>query len=163
MSHLADQAVVAFADGVLTGRPRERAAQHVAECAECAHAVAVQRHAMWALRAAPAPSLPSGLLDRLRDVPVSTPVRSPQPVVVDDQGQTMFAAFGMSSALVPAPEAHPRSRRKPLIATAAAVAVAGAVAVGSTGGDSNVRVPTPSTVRQGVVDRPALFAVTERP
>ena len=37
--HLSDEAVAAFADGVLGGSARERARQHVEECAECRTAV----------------------------------------------------------------------------------------------------------------------------
>lgn len=66
--HLSDEAVAAAADGVLSGHARDRAMRHVASCAECAHAVKVQREAAWALRAAPPPALPFGLLDRLRTV-----------------------------------------------------------------------------------------------
>jgi anti-sigma factor RsiW len=68
VEHLSDEAVAAFADGALADGARARAARHVAECAECAHAVAVQREAVWALRAAPAPALPGDLLERLRAV-----------------------------------------------------------------------------------------------
>ncbi|MDT4947566.1 MAG: hypothetical protein QOJ37_161, partial [Pseudonocardiales bacterium] len=40
--HLSDEAVAAFADGVLSGHARERATRHAAACPECAHAVKVQ-------------------------------------------------------------------------------------------------------------------------
>ena len=33
--HLSDEAVAAFADGVLSGHARERAARHLNECPEC--------------------------------------------------------------------------------------------------------------------------------
>lgn len=71
-SHLSDEAVAAFADGMLLGRVRERAAAHVAQCQECFDAVAAQREATCTLRSLPAPVLPSGLLDRLRAVPDTT-------------------------------------------------------------------------------------------
>ena len=73
--HLSDEAIAAFADDVLPKHARERARRHTAACPECNYAVAVQREAVWALRAAPAPSLPIGLLDRLREVPATTPIR----------------------------------------------------------------------------------------
>ena len=66
MSHLSDEAVAAFADGVLRGHARERASRHVEECTECHEAVRVQREAAWALRAAPAPQLPIDLAARQR-------------------------------------------------------------------------------------------------
>jgi anti-sigma factor RsiW len=152
--HLSDEAVAAFADGVLSGHARERATRHAAGCAECAHAVAVQREAVWALRAAPAPPLPSGLLDRLRSVPSTTPITT-VPTAVGPDGSAMFATFGAmtAAAFVPPQRAdrpRPDTRRaesrahrvRPIFATAAAVAVAGAVAVGSTGQASgNTRSP----------------------
>ena len=134
--HLSDQAVAAFADGVLSGSARERARRHTADCPECAYAVAVQREAVWALRAAPAPALPTGLLDRLREVPVTTPI-SMLPTTLAADGSTLLASFGtMATAalvpsLVPAQTSRRGPRLRPLAATAAAVAVAGVVAVGS--------------------------------
>ncbi len=102
--HLSDEAVAAFADGVLSGFARDRAARHVAACAECAYAVAVQREAIWALRAAPPPPLPSGLVDRLRAVPMTTPIES-VPAAVDRDGQPGFATFFpmMATAFVSEP------------------------------------------------------------
>ena len=109
--HLSDEAVAAFADDVLTGHARQRARRHTAECAECNHAVAVQREAVWALRAAPAPALPSGLLERLREVPVTTPIRQ-VPTHVDEHGNTMFASFAApAAAFVPVQPQHTRRGR----------------------------------------------------
>jgi anti-sigma factor RsiW len=132
--HLSDEAVAAFADGVLTGHARERARRHTAECPECAYSIAVQREAVWALRAAPAPSLPSGLFDRLLEVPITTPIRV-QPTSIAPDGSTMFATLG---SMVPigvaaaAPVQPARSHRlRPIVGTAAAVAVAGVLAVSS--------------------------------
>jgi|KBSSwiStaDraftv2_1062776.scaffolds.fasta_scaffold04810_7 anti-sigma factor RsiW len=171
VTHLSDQAITAFADGVLSGRPRDRATHHLAQCAECAHAVAVQRHAIWALRAAPAPSLPSGLMDRLRTVPATTEVR-PQPhapAAVDRGGSAMFAAFGMTRAAFVEPhdvQRRARSRRRPIAITAAAVAVAGVVAVGSSATTSSARFPArqpaPAGVTDGVV-QPASLIGPSRP
>ena len=87
--HLSDEAIAAFADGVLRGHARERAARHTEACAECGNAVRVQREAAWALRAAPAPSLPTSLADRLRTLPETTPIAAP-PAAVDDDGTTMM-------------------------------------------------------------------------
>jgi anti-sigma factor RsiW len=110
--HLSDEAVAAFADGVLAGHARDRAARHTARCGECAHAVAVQREAVWALRAAPAPALPTGLLDRLRTVPATTPINMPRPPVQGDDGRTMFASFGTMAAAAFVPPASGRRSTK---------------------------------------------------
>ena len=140
--HLSDEAVAAFADGVLSGHARDRAARHLSGCPECAHAVAVQREAVWALRAAPAPSLPVGLVDRLRSVPITTPVTN-IPSAFDEHGSALLSTFMPMSAaaLVPSrpsggagvasavrTEAH---RLRPIAVTAMAVAAAGLLAVGS--------------------------------
>lgn len=143
--HLSDEAVAAFADGVLSGHARERAARHAARCPECAHAVAVQREAVWALRSAPAPSLPTGLVDRLRAVPVTTPVTS-VPSAVDDHGSALFSTFAPMAAFVPAQRA-PRTenhRLRPIVLTAAAVAAAGLLTVGSDASNASV-APRPET------------------
>lgn len=129
MTHLSDEAVVAFADGVLSGVARERARRHCASCAECNYAVAVQREAVWALRAAPAPALSSDLLDRLRSVPATTPIKT-VPTAVDDDGTVMFASFG-AAALVPEQKAHGSSHLRPFLTTTALAAVAAAVTAGS--------------------------------
>lgn len=127
--HLSDEAIAAYADDVLPKGARERARRHTACCPECAHAVAVQREAVWALRAAPAPALPTNLLDRLRDVPVTTPIRS-VPTAVDEHGNELMATFAApAAAFVPMHDAHSRSWTKPLAITAAAsLAAAGVVA-----------------------------------
>jgi anti-sigma factor RsiW len=135
--HLSDEAVAAFADGVLTEGARARAARHVAECAECAHAVAVQREAVWALRAAPAPALPGDLLERLRAVPSTTPL-SGRPIAVDSDGSAVFPAFGTAAIVEPndgrAEMSQRRTRPYGLLTAAAAVLALGAVggAVAST-------------------------------
>lgn len=131
--HLSDEAVAAFADGALGNGARARAARHISECPECAHAVAVQREAVWALRAAPAPSLPGGLLERLRAVPTTTPLSGP-PLAVDDDGAAVFPAFGTAAFVEPSkPPVEPaqlterRSRPYGLLTAAAAVVAIGAV------------------------------------
>lgn len=127
MTHLADEAVAAFADGVLRGTAHERATRHCAECAECNHAVAVQREAVWALRAAPAPALSSDLLDRLRNVPTTTPIRT-VPTTIDRDGTMMFATVG-AAALVP--PARRERHLRPFVSTTAVVAMAAAITAGS--------------------------------
>jgi anti-sigma factor RsiW len=143
--HLSDEAIAAFADGVLSGCARERARRHTAQCPECAHSVAVQREAVWALRAAPAPSLPTGLLDRLRDVPVTTPI-SVRPAVIAPDGTSLMATFaGMpAAALVPEqPAVRSHHRIRPIVGTAAAVAAAGVLAVSSAAHASGSQHPAP--------------------
>jgi len=108
--HLSDEAIAAFADGVLSGSARDRASKHAVACPECAYAVAVQREAVWALRAAPAPPLPIGLLDRLRDVPVTTPITN-VPAAIASDGSAMFAAFGTLGAAAFVPAAPRRARK----------------------------------------------------
>jgi hypothetical protein len=128
--HLSDEAVAAFADGALADGARGRAARHVAECAECAHAVAVQREAVWALRAAPAPALPGDLLERLRAVPSTTPLNG-QPIAVDPDGSAVFPAFGTAAFVEPRDERAEMSQRRTraygLLTAAAAVIALGAV------------------------------------
>ena len=53
VQHLSDEAVAAFADGMLTTAAHNRAARHLADCRECAVAVDEQRAAVSLLRAAP--------------------------------------------------------------------------------------------------------------
>lgn len=126
-SHLSDEAVAAYADDVLTGPARERARRHIADCADCRYAVAVQREAVLALRRAAAPSLPSGLLDRLRDVPMTTPVKR-MPESVDADGTPMFAGFGAAALVPPTPAAPHHRRSRTLAIGAASVVVVSAVA-----------------------------------
>ena len=153
--HLSDEAVAAYSDGVLRGHARERARRHTADCFECRHAVTEQREAVLALRTAPAPALPTSLLDRLRDVPLTTPIHSVQTALADD-GSTMFAAFGTTAAaaFVPSTPAasHARSRHlRPFVITTAAVAAASVLTVGSASAASQTRV-TPSVSRPQVTN-----------
>ncbi|WP_375491074.1 hypothetical protein [uncultured Jatrophihabitans sp.] len=136
--HLSDEAVAACADGVLGGHAHERALRHVRECAECAQAVRVQREAVWALRAAPAPALPSSLATRLRSVPQTTPLEAP-PTVFAEDGTPMLATFARiapAAAFVAQAPAATRSntsarRAKPYVASAAVAALAGALIAGT--------------------------------
>jgi anti-sigma factor RsiW len=97
VQHLSDEAVAAYADGVLGPTARARAQRHVTSCPECAYSVAVQREAVFALRDATVPALPSGLLDRLRAVPTTTALASP-PIALSPDGSAAFAAYGTSIA-----------------------------------------------------------------
>lgn len=172
--HLSDEAVAAYADGVLRGHPRERAGRHLAGCTECARAVRVQREAVLVLRSAPPPPLPTGLLDRLRAVPSTTPLDLP-PTTLTPDGTTVFPAYGTrlpdsgfapfgAAALVPPTsprEATHRARfTRPVLLTAAAVVTAGAFAVGS-GAAASTHSPSPvrpaPAVQQGNI-APAGFS-----
>lgn len=137
--HLSDEAVAACADGVLTGHARGRAMRHIAECTECATAVREQREAAFALRAAPAPCMPTGLLDRLRGLPEVTPVSS-VPTVVAQDGTTMFSTLTPVAAFLPSSRPTPNSGaddarthrgRAFITTTAAAVVLTGALATGA--------------------------------
>lgn len=135
VQHLSDEAVAAFADGVLGGSARERARKHVDECAECRTAVRVQREAALALRAAPAPALPNDLMSRLCSLPQTTPV-STLPTAIAPDGSTVLATKLMSpmSGFVPVHDPAPKDahrRTKPIITAVAVAALAGALTAGS--------------------------------
>ena len=177
--HLSDEAVAAFADAVLSGAARERATRHVTGCPECGHAVAVQREAITALRAASAPSLPGGLLDRLKHLPSTTPLDL-VPTAMGPDGSTMFAAFGSPSpsgpsvrspfgsartqfaaavpfgaaALMPARPAPGSAVRRglghgPMAFTVAALAAAGVLAAGSMSHDAQTNRPVRTNAHTG--------------
>ncbi len=129
VQHLSDEAVAAFADGVLGGHARDRAARHVSACAECRAAVQVQREAVFALRAASAPQVPAALFDRLKAVPLTTSLPT-LPTAIASDGSTMLATFSPAAALVPDESAH-SPRVRPYMTTAAVVMLAGALAAGS--------------------------------
>lgn len=143
--HLSDEAVAAFADGVLTGHARERARRHCADCADCGQAVVAQREAVFLLRAAPAPSLPTGLFDRLVQVPITTPIKT-LPTALAEDGTTMFATFGSMATAAFVPTSTPsRSRHlRPLVVTTAAVAAAGVLTVSSAATAGGARYPANS-------------------
>jgi anti-sigma factor RsiW len=104
--HLSDEAVAAFADGVLRGHARERATRHTETCRECRAAVKVQREAAWALRTAPAPSLPVDLFERLQSVPQTTVIAA-APTVIGPDGSAMLSTMAPMAAFV-APKRHSR-------------------------------------------------------
>ncbi|GGM42822.1 hypothetical protein GCM10012275_12190 [Longimycelium tulufanense] len=97
--HLAPDAVVAFVDGELSPMARDRAAAHLARCPLCAAEAAAQRQARAAVRGAPTPATPAGLLAALRDIPqhVDLP-RSPDNLAVTEDGQlvAMLRSSGRS-------------------------------------------------------------------
>jgi anti-sigma factor RsiW len=75
--HLNLDAIVAFADGEMPMVSYQRAAAHVARCAQCENEVNQQVAARSWLRSAEAPSMPLSLLDSLRSIPVAMPTKPP--------------------------------------------------------------------------------------
>jgi hypothetical protein len=146
LPHLSEDAVAAFADGVLSAAAASRARRHCAECVECADAVRGQRETAMMLRAAQAPALPSGLLDRLAGLPMSTPLPRSHgglPTVLGADGTAMFVAHDVHKASQAPSEdqsggtahttARPSHRRGALPVTVLASAAA-VVAAGTFGG-----------------------------
>ena len=144
--HLSDEAVAAFADGVLTGSARERAARHLGECRECAEAVRVQREATSVLRTAPAPALPTSLVDRLRTVPMTAPLPPPTGTIGPDGNlviSTLGSIAGPMAALAPASaSARSRNRGRTYLTAAVLAGVTGAIA-GVVAGSSSSDSPSP--------------------
>jgi hypothetical protein len=177
LPHLSEDAVAAFADGVLSASATERARKHCAECAECAAAVRGQREAVMMLRAAPTPSLPSGLLARLTGLPNAVPLQSPHtglrtglgpdgtPVIITGPVAEQPAPAAEPStepepgeqALIAVAPTHaswlhpsPRSRRVAL--PLGVVATAAVVLAGTIGQSGNSAPPaTQLTARQAVL------------
>jgi hypothetical protein len=163
LPHLSEDAVAAFADGVLSATAAGRARRHCAECAECADAVRIQREAAMMLRTAQAPALPSGLLDRLAGLPMSTPLPPPcggLPTVLGADGTPVFVAHDVHKARTadrhpdagPSAEAaRPAHRRGALPVTVLASAAA-VVAAGTFGGHVSTLAtsdrPTPAGAAQ---------------
>ena len=127
--HLSDEAVAAFADGFLSCHARERAARHLNECAECRVAVKEQREAAAVLRTAPAPALPTNLMDRLRTLPMTTPLPAPPPQAIGPDGNAVLSTFAPMAAFVPAPSG-PRSRGRSYLTAAVLAGVTGALVAG---------------------------------
>jgi anti-sigma factor RsiW len=101
LSHLSDEAVAAFADGVLSDTARQRAQSHMAGCAECSEAVYGQRAARAALRSALSPRLPAGLFERLRELPITAELPLVLPAALSAEGQPLFAAAGAVEPVAP--------------------------------------------------------------
>ncbi|WP_269166101.1 anti-sigma factor family protein [Modestobacter sp. VKM Ac-2977] len=68
-SHLAQEAIAALVDGELSGGAANRAARHLAGCAQCRMAVAAQREAKDALRHGVDVVVPGDLISRLQAIP----------------------------------------------------------------------------------------------
>ena len=109
LSHLSEDAVAAFADGVLSQSARARATRHCSECCECAEAVDDQLEARRLIRLADPPVMPSGLMDRLAGLPMTVPLTSPAGSLSVGIGADGTAAFltGSVEAPLPIPTAGP--------------------------------------------------------
>lgn len=158
LPHLSEDAVAAFADGVLSASAADRARRHCAECAECSEAVRAQREAALLLRTASNPSVPADLLSRLATVPMSAPLPPPcggLPTVLGADGRPMLVAHDPRNAArlaAAGPNQPPFSQPGPnpahghrrvllpvgILASAAAVVAAGAI------GSQLTSVPRPA-------------------
>jgi len=163
LPHLSEDAVAAFADGVLTPAATARARRHCAECGECAEAVRGQREAAMMLRMSAPPALPSGLLDRLAGLPMSAslpPPRSGLPTTLGSDGIPVFVAHdprnraqdaprsdGHHDRVAAAPDSRAGHHRRGLLPVTMLASVAAVVAAGTLGG--NVAATDPSNDQSG--------------
>jgi hypothetical protein len=113
LPHLSEDAVAAFADGVLSAAAAARAQRHCAECFECAEAVRAQREAALMLRTAGSPTAPAELMSRLAGLPMSAPLPPPRglPTVLGADGVPMFIAHDPRNANRMTAEANPMASR----------------------------------------------------
>jgi hypothetical protein len=107
--HLAAEAIVAHVDGELAPVPRDRANAHLARCAECRAAVAEQRRAKAALTVAPGPKPSSDLLERLRDIPMTTGLAEPGIVLAIENDQLVW---GTEASVGPRGRAKRAARKR---------------------------------------------------
>jgi anti-sigma factor RsiW len=82
--HLAEDALAAYVDGILSPGADDRAARHLRACPECREAVDAEREAKVLLAASPDPELPAGLLARLLDVPMTADLGATDRVLAID-------------------------------------------------------------------------------
>ena len=165
LPHLSDEAVAAFADGVLPPGPFGRAQKHLVECVGCTQAVRDQQAARVLLRAAAIPAAPGALLDRLRQLPTTSPLGaavgggqgSELTCGMSVDGQPVFAAFHTrerqtmtssiaTAALAPEPARAARSHRQPHlpvlgVSAAAAVTVIVGVLAGTAASAGGTAAP----------------------
>ncbi len=166
LPHLSEDAVAAYADGVLSESATARAGKHCAECAECAQAVRVQRETAMMLRTASNPTMPAGLMDRLAGLPMSTPMPPPHsglPTVLNADGVPMFAAHNPPGRKKDTDDGdahrgtqdmtrHPQHRRV-LVPVGLFASAAAMVAAGTIGGTAS-SAPQPIEPQQPVAVRP---------
>lgn len=80
--HLALEAVVAYVDGELSPGAEARASAHLRACSQCSLDVVAQREAKTLLVGAGGPELPGTLLSRLRQIPFTTDLQTPNMTLV---------------------------------------------------------------------------------
>jgi hypothetical protein len=85
--HLAEEALAAYVDGLLSPSARCRAERHLRACPECRAAVEAEREAKVLITAAPDPQLPIGLLARLLEVPMTADLGGGELVLAVDGDQ----------------------------------------------------------------------------
>lgn len=106
--HLSSDAIVAYVDDELSHGPHERAAQHIARCAECEAQVIAQMQTRSALRTAGGPVLPSTLLRTLRSIPESATLPpAPPGLAVTSDGQFVSVLRPIPDSAQMATEADP--------------------------------------------------------
>lgn len=90
--HLAEDALAAYVDGMLSPTADDRAARHLRSCAECRDAVDVEREAKVLLAATPDPELPTSLLAKLLDVPMTADIGTTDRILAMD-GEELGGPF----------------------------------------------------------------------
>jgi hypothetical protein len=133
--HLADEAVAAYVDDGLSSSARQRAERHLTWCLECRGVVEAQREAKALLAAAPDPALPTGLLARLRDIPMTADLGGSDIVLVMGEQGLAWASLPADFS-PPAGEAQLAAADEPLAADAAGSASALSASARSTSAGS---------------------------
>jgi hypothetical protein len=144
--HLADEAVAAYVDDGLSPAARQRAERHLRWCLECRAVVEAQKEAKVLLAAAPYPDLPTGLLARLRDIPMTADLGGSDILLV-------MNADGLAWASLPA-DASPADGESRL-AAAEPVAAVSPAAVSSVSPAAPARSPGDAAPAVGSGRRPA--------
>lgn len=154
--HLNLDAVVAFADGEMPMVAYQRAAAHVARCAQCDNEVNQQIVARSWLRSAEAPAMPLSLLDSLRSIPVAMPIAHPVEGVTIDAHSGRAARSDDSAR-----HTHHRNWRFRFLGAGALVAglAVGALVVGA---DQQGTEPGPNGQLVSGVTSPFVVPVTLR-
>jgi hypothetical protein len=150
--HLAEEALAAYVDGVLSPGADERAERHLRGCAECRAEVDAQREAKALVAAAPDPQLPAGLLAKLLDVPMTADLGGGDRVLVVAGDE-----LGWATGLAAGPE-DPRLVERTRAATPAAPGTApsgrrSGVAARPAGASGPGRPPRPSATLARAADR----------
>jgi hypothetical protein len=182
--HLAAEAVAAYVDGELATVPEHRAQAHLAVCAECRRSVVLQRHAKRVLLAAGEPAPSSDLLAKLRGIPLTADIGSPD-IVLAVEGSNLVWGTGDAARRagddagrahrawsLPHPHRGPRTQRlsRGLVGAAAGIAVGmlasfspapASAGAGPAGGSSAVAPGGSSSVSE--VDTTRIGSMPNRP